>query len=84
MNSNVKNIEEKNGILTFVINRTNVSIVNALRRTIGKLIRSLFKIIFYSLIFKKKEKSKYVCRFMGLINSILGKKSFYRVDSKYQ
>ena len=69
---------------TFYFYKKNYGYLNALRRTIGKLIRSLFKIIFYSLIFKKKEKSKYVCRFMGLINSILGKKSFYRVDSKYQ
>ena len=69
---------------TFYFYKKNYGYLNALRRTIGKLIRSLFKIIFYSLIFKKKEKSKYVCRFMGLVNSILGKKSFYRVDSKYQ
>ena len=69
---------------TFYFYKKNYGYLNALRRTIGKLIRSLFKIIYYSLIFKKKEKSKYVCRFMGLINSILGKKSFYRVDSKYQ
>ena len=69
---------------TFYFYKKNYGYLNALKKTIGKLIRSLFKIFFYSLIFKKKEKSKYVCRFMGLINSILGKKSFYRVDSKYQ
>ena len=69
---------------TFYFYKKNYGYLNALKKTIGKLIRSLFKIIFYSLIFKKKERSKYVCRFMGLINSILGKKSFYRVDSKYQ
>ena len=34
MNSNVKNIEEKDGILSFEINRCNISIVNALRRTL--------------------------------------------------
>ena len=69
---------------TFYFYKKNYGYLNALKKTIGKLIRSLFKIIFYSLTFKKKERSKYVCRFMGLINSILGKKSFYRVDSKYQ
>ena len=41
MNSNVKNIEETDGILTFQINRCDVSIVNALRRTILSKIKTI-------------------------------------------
>ena len=43
-----------------------------------KFITSFIKIIFYLLIFDKKKKEIYYCRFSGILNSILGKKSWYR------
>ena len=43
-----------------------------------KLISSLFKTIFYFFIFKTKSRDIYFHRFSGIINSMLGKKSWHR------
>ena len=43
-----------------------------------KLISSLFKIFFYSITNNKYKRKIYFYRFSGLMNSILGKKSWYR------
>ena len=43
-----------------------------------KLFSSFFKTIFYQLVLDKKKKDIYFCRLSGIINSILGKKSWYR------
>tara|TARA_B110000211_G_scaffold159636_1_gene180720 strand:- start:4923 stop:5765 length:843 start_codon:yes stop_codon:yes gene_type:complete len=47
-------------------------------KVIKKLISSLFKIVFYSIIFEKNKKKIYYQRASGLINSIVGNKSWYR------
>jgi N-acetylglucosaminyl-diphospho-decaprenol L-rhamnosyltransferase len=69
---------------TFYFYKKNYGYFFALKKNIGKLIRSAFKIIFYTLTFNKNVKSKYLSRFLGLFNSIIGKKSLYRVNNKYQ
>ena len=69
---------------TFYFYKKNYGYVFGLKKTIGKLIRSFFKIIYYTLILNKKKKSKYIIRLSGLYNSIIGKKSWYRVNQKYQ
>ena len=43
-----------------------------------KLLSSFFKILIYSILFKREKKEIYYQRFSGLINSILGKKAWYR------
>ena len=43
-----------------------------------KFISSFFKTIFYLLIFKKKKRDIYFYRLSGILNSILGKKSWHR------
>lgn len=43
-----------------------------------KLISSFFKMIYYSVIYNQTKKKIYYQRFSGLINSILGKSSWYR------
>ena len=43
-----------------------------------KLISALLKSVFYLLIFNKMKRDIYFCRLSGLINSILGKNSWYR------
>ena len=43
-----------------------------------KLISSIFKTVFYQLIFNNKKRDIYYCRLSGIVNSILGKKSWYR------
>ena len=50
----------------------------AFMKVIKKLVSSLFKILFYSIIFEKNKKKIYYQRASGLINSIIGNKSWYR------
>lgn len=69
---------------TFYFYRKNYGYLFAIKKTIGKLLRSFFKAIFYTIVLNKRMKSKYISRFNGLLNSIIGKKSFYRVGGKYQ
>ena len=69
---------------TFYFYKKNYGYFFAIKKTIGKLFRSFFKFIFYTIIFNQKMKNKYNCRFFGLLNSMMCKKSWYRVDSKYQ
>ena len=69
---------------TFYFYKKNYGYFFAIKKTIGKLLRSFFKVIFYKITFNKKMKSKYMSRCNGLINSIIGKSSSYRVGQKYQ
>ena len=69
---------------TFYFYRKNYGYLFAIKKTIGKLLRSFFKAIFYTIVLNKRMKSKYISRFNGLLNSITGKKSSYRVGGKYQ
>ncbi len=43
-----------------------------------KLFSSVIKLLIYALIFNKEKKKIYYQRFSGLINAIMGKKSWYR------
>ncbi len=43
-----------------------------------KLISALSKVVFYQLTFNNKKKNIYFCRMSGIINSMIGKKSWYR------
>ena len=43
-----------------------------------KFLSALIKFLLYSVLFKKEKKEIYYHRFSGLINSIFGKKSWYR------
>jgi N-acetylglucosaminyl-diphospho-decaprenol L-rhamnosyltransferase len=69
---------------TFYFYKKNYGFFYALKKTKGKLLRSFVKMIYYYFIFNKVLKAKYTCRLMGLLNSIFGKKSWYRVNSQYQ
>ena len=50
----------------------------ALLIILPKLFSALIKIIFYFLIFNKKKRDIYFCRLSGIINSMFGKKSWFR------
>jgi len=63
---------------SFYFYRKNYSYVYALKKLLGKFLRSLFKMIFYSITFKKNLKNKYLYRFLGLLSSILGRPSNFR------
>tara|TARA_B110000196_G_scaffold289432_1_gene275047 strand:+ start:674 stop:1567 length:894 start_codon:yes stop_codon:yes gene_type:complete len=64
----------------FYFYRNNYGYLFALKKTIGKLIKYLIKTVYFSLTFNKALKNKFKCRFLGLLNSMLGKKSSYRID----
>ena len=55
----------------------------ALFSMLGKLGRSFAKMIFFTLFYNKNKQTMYYARFSGLINSIIGKKSWYRVKSLF-
>jgi len=64
----------------FYYHKKHNSFIFAFYKVIGKLIRSLIKMIFFSITNNKEKKVIYKYRFFGLINSILGKKSWYRIE----
>ena len=43
-----------------------------------KLFSAFFKTLFYMVIFNKKKRDIYFCRLSGILNSLIGKKSWYR------
>ena len=69
---------------TFYFYKKNYSYILAVRKTLGKLIRAFFKMLFYKITFNNFLKNKYKCRCYGLLNAIIGRSSWYRVDSKFQ
>ena len=62
----------------FYFYKKNYNYIYAIYKTIDKLFKSLFKIVFYLLIFDKKNISKYIFRLLGLLASMFCFKSFYR------
>jgi len=65
----------------FYYHKKNEGYFNALKVSLAKLIRSLFKLILFTIIFNKKKRTSYCYRFLGLLNSMIGKKSSYRINS---
>ncbi len=63
---------------TFYYHKKFSNFYLAFLKVFPKLTSSLFKTVFYYLTFNNKKKSIYQCRLNGLINSICGKKSWYR------
>ena len=63
---------------SFYFYKKNFGLIYALRKYLGKLINSFIKFIFYTLTFQKSNKDKHLYRFLGLLNSILGKPSNFR------
>ena len=62
----------------FYFNKKHSNYFNALILVMPTLFSSIFKILFYSLLPETKKKEIYSQRLSGLINSILGKASWYR------
>ena len=63
---------------SFHFYKKNYGYVYALIKLLGKFLRSLFKMFFYSITFKKDLKNKYLYRFLGLLNSMMGRPSDFR------
>ena len=65
---------------SFYFYRKNYNFIFALWKLSGKFFKSFFKMIFFTIIFQKNDKNKYLYRFLGLLNSIMGRPSNYRVN----
>jgi len=63
---------------TFYYHKKYKGFLFALSKVILKLFSSSLKIIYYSIIKNQYKKNIYFHRFSGLVNSIMGKKSWYR------
>ncbi len=62
----------------FYFNKKHYGYLMALLKTFSNLISAIFKYLYYSLLFNKHKKNIYKMRFLGLVNSIVGKKSYLR------
>ena len=63
---------------TFYFNKKHKGFFIAITFIFPKLISALFKTIFYQIILQKDKRDIYFCRMSGILNSVLGKKSWYR------
>ena len=63
---------------SFYFYKKNHGYIFALIKLSGKFLRALCKMIFYSITFKKNLKNKYLYRFLGLLNSMIGRPSDFR------
>ena len=63
---------------SFYFNKKHYGYLSALIKIFPKFFSSLFKFIFYLIIFKKNKSDIYRHRLLGIINSVLLKKSWYR------
>ena len=64
----------------FYYHKKNYGYIYSLIKSSSRLFRSIIRIAFYFITSNKKQRTIYTYRFLGLINSILLKKSYYRVD----
>ena len=64
---------------SFYYYRKNYSYNYAFRLLFGTLVKSFFKTIFFAMILNKYNCIKHLYRFLGLINSMIGKKSWFRI-----
>ena len=62
----------------FYYNNKHYGYLNATKKILKNLISAIFKLFFYSIIFNNYKKQIYHMRLSGLINSMSGKKSFFR------
>jgi len=63
---------------SFYFYKKNYGYTNALLKMSGKFIKSFFKLIYFSLTFQKQKREKYVYRFLGIFNSMIGNPSSFR------
>ena len=64
---------------SFYFYKKNFNYFYALKILFGTFVKSFFKIIFFGIIFNKYNYTKHLHRFLGLYNSMIGKKSWFRV-----
>ena len=68
---------------SFYFYKKNYGYFYALNKMFGKFTRSFLKLIIYSIFFQRDKKEKYLFRFLGILSSMIGLKSNYRVKKFY-
>ena len=63
---------------SFYFYKKNYNYLYAIYQMIGKFIKSILKLLFYSATFQRNKKNKYLYRYLGLYNSFLNKPSNFR------
>ena len=63
---------------TFYFHKKHKGFTLALMIIFPKMASAFLKVLFYSMVLNKTKKDIYLCRLSGIINSIKGKKSWYR------
>tara|TARA_B100000575_G_C23086436_1_gene626143 strand:- start:638 stop:1483 length:846 start_codon:yes stop_codon:yes gene_type:complete len=63
---------------TFYFHKKHYGYIIALIKIFPKFLSSMIKMIFYGIISNNEKKDIYYCRFEGILNSILMRKSWYR------
>jgi N-acetylglucosaminyl-diphospho-decaprenol L-rhamnosyltransferase len=62
----------------FYFNKKHYGYFKAFRETLPTMITSIIKSLYYFITFNKIKRKIYLMRFLGLLNSMLGKNSWYR------
>ena len=65
----------------FYFNKKHYGFYIAIFKIFSNLISSSFKFVFYLITFNHHKKKIYQMRISGLINSILGNKSYFRLNN---
>ena len=65
----------------FYYNKKHYGFIRAFTKTFHNLISAVVKYILFSIFFNYHKKNIYKMRFLGLFNSIIGKKSFLRPEN---
>ena len=64
----------------FYFNKKHYGYFNAFLKIISNLTSAIFKYLFYLILFNSHKKKIYLMRLCGLYNSIIGKKSWFRIN----
>jgi GT2 family glycosyltransferase len=69
---------------TFYYHKKYYGHLYAVYKNYGNLFRSIFNLFLYTILFNTKNRKIYSARALGLLNAMLGKKSWYRVGTLFQ
>ena len=64
----------------FYFNKKHYGYFNAFSKIISNLLSAMLKYVFYLILFNSYKKKIYLMRILGLYNSIIGKKSWFRAN----
>ena len=64
----------------FYFNKKHYGFLSSSIKIFPNFVSAIVKILFYSLLLKKHKINIYKMRLLGMLNSFMGKKSFYRID----